>query len=57
MKRNTDTPESREFWANIDKAAEEVRTWPIHKRHGANVYSTRPNSDLTTQCNNLNRDE
>lgn len=41
VERNLDTDEGREFWASIEAAAAEVRTWPEAKRSGSNVASTR----------------
>lgn len=35
--RDLSTPEKRAYWAEIEKTAAEVRTWPDWKRAGINV--------------------
>ena len=40
--RDLSTPESREFWAQAEKSAAEVATWPAWKRAGINVAHQRP---------------
>ena len=40
-RRNLSTPESRAFWAGVERIAREVATWPPWKRAGINVAATR----------------
>lgn len=32
-RRNLDTPESREWWASVERIAATVRTWPESRRY------------------------
>lgn len=32
IRRNTSTPESREFWARAEEARKEIARWPAWKR-------------------------
>jgi len=33
LKRNLDTQKNRDFWANVDRAAKEVESWPAWMRN------------------------
>jgi hypothetical protein len=37
IKRNMSAPESRRFWADIERTAAVVATWPAWRRAGINV--------------------
>jgi hypothetical protein len=39
--RNMSTPESREFWAGVERSAAVVRQWPSWKRAGINEAQLR----------------
>ena len=39
--RNLSTPESREFWAGIERSSAEVQQWPSWKRAGINESQLR----------------
>jgi len=41
IKRNTSTPESKEFWDQAEKTSQEVEIWPDWKRAGINVADQR----------------
>lgn len=41
VRRNLSTPASRAWWAEAERAAAIVRTWPDWKRAGVNVVDRR----------------
>lgn len=45
IERRKDTPESRAFWAAVERNAATARTWPEWKRAGVSPYRTQQDQD------------